>query len=148
MSLALRFFVLGLFTLAAFGLATAAPVAAGTYCELPEITDPPRLPTGEVEPLECYGGKPSLAEPIIPRQPLELYGTGDSDGDGLTDADEAKVYGTDPFRADTDGDGFGDGDELFIYCTNPLDAASQPYVRPDGRTLPNCPGLLGEPLLP
>jgi hypothetical protein len=35
----------------------------------------------------------------------------DSDGDGLTDADEAK-YGTDPDNPDTDGDGISDGDEV------------------------------------
>ena len=35
----------------------------------------------------------------------------DSDGDGLTDAEERRI-GTDPFRADTDGDGISDGDEV------------------------------------
>lgn len=35
----------------------------------------------------------------------------DTDGDGLTDEDEA-TYGTDPLVADTDGDGVGDGDEV------------------------------------
>ncbi len=35
----------------------------------------------------------------------------DSDGDGLSDADEAR-YGTDPDNPDTDGDGFNDGDEV------------------------------------
>jgi hypothetical protein len=33
----------------------------------------------------------------------------DSDGDGLSDADETAVYGTDPGNWDTDGDGVGDG---------------------------------------
>lgn len=36
----------------------------------------------------------------------------DSDRDGVSDADEATVYHTDPSRADTDGDGFADGQEL------------------------------------
>ena len=35
----------------------------------------------------------------------------DSDGDGLTDREEAAL-GTDPFNPDTDGDGLGDGDEV------------------------------------
>lgn len=35
----------------------------------------------------------------------------DSDGDGLTDAEEA-ILGTDPNNADTDGDGVNDGDEI------------------------------------
>jgi len=45
----------------------------------------------------------------------------DSDGDGLTDDEEAKL-GTDPFLKDTDGDGLTDGDEVKIYKTNPLNA--------------------------
>ncbi len=36
----------------------------------------------------------------------------DSDGDGISDADEVAIYGTDPSRADTDGDGIDDGTEL------------------------------------
>ncbi len=35
----------------------------------------------------------------------------DSDGDGITDREEA-LLGTDPFNPDTDGDGLGDGDEV------------------------------------
>lgn len=35
----------------------------------------------------------------------------DSDGDGLTDAQEG-VYGTDPANADSDGDGYSDGEEV------------------------------------
>ncbi|HEY7035905.1 MAG TPA: CAP domain-containing protein [Thermomicrobiales bacterium] len=47
----------------------------------------------------------------------------DSDGDGLTDADEFNLFGTDPQAFDTDGDGIGDGDELFN-GTDPLDPSS------------------------
>jgi hypothetical protein len=36
----------------------------------------------------------------------------DSDGDALTDYEETKYYGTDPFNQDTDGDGLGDGNEI------------------------------------
>jgi hypothetical protein len=35
----------------------------------------------------------------------------DTDGDGLTDTQEA-IYGTDPNNPDTDGDGYLDGDEV------------------------------------
>ncbi|MFO7936158.1 MAG: outer membrane beta-barrel protein [Kiritimatiellia bacterium] len=43
----------------------------------------------------------------------------DSDGDGLTDEEEAAL-GTDPFNKDTDGDGLTDGDEVNKYKTDPL----------------------------
>ncbi|HVY68595.1 MAG TPA: Ig-like domain-containing protein, partial [Verrucomicrobiae bacterium] len=39
-------------------------------------------------------------------------GSLDSDADGLPDADEINIYGTDPNKADTDGDGQSDGNEV------------------------------------
>lgn len=36
----------------------------------------------------------------------------DTDGDGLSDGDEVKIWHTDPMKKDTDGDGFNDGDEI------------------------------------
>ncbi|MFA7052523.1 MAG: OmpA family protein, partial [Kiritimatiellia bacterium] len=47
--------------------------------------------------------------------------TQDSDGDGLTDGDEEKVYKTDPLNPDSDSDGLKDGMEVFTHKTNPLD---------------------------
>jgi hypothetical protein len=44
--------------------------------------------------------------------------TVDSDGDGLTDAQE-RALGTDPNDADTDDDTLTDGDEVNVYRTNP-----------------------------
>jgi hypothetical protein len=44
----------------------------------------------------------------------------DTDGDGLFDEDEIKIYGTNPLVADTDGDGLSDGAEITIHSTNPL----------------------------
>ena len=44
----------------------------------------------------------------------------DTDGDGLTDAEERWTYGTDPAQSDTDGDGMPDGWE----ATNGFDALS------------------------
>lgn len=40
------------------------------------------------------------------------YNSPDTDEDGLTDREEAKVYNTDPLKADTDGDTYKDGDEI------------------------------------
>ena len=48
----------------------------------------------------------------------------DSDGDGISDAAEKWVYGTDPSLVDTDGDGVRDG--LEVYCgLNPLENDAQ-----------------------
>ena len=44
----------------------------------------------------------------------------DSDGDGLTDGEEAAL-GTDPHDNDTDGDDLSDGSEYLTNLTDPLD---------------------------
>lgn len=54
---------------------------------------------------------------------LSRDGTGDEDGDGLTDGDEEDA-GTDPNNADGDGDGLSDGDEVNIHGTDPGSADS------------------------
>ncbi len=43
----------------------------------------------------------------------------DSDKDGLTDGEE-ETYGTDAFEPDSDGDGLYDREEVKVYHTNPL----------------------------
>ena len=55
----------------------------------------------------------------------------DSDADGLPDADETAVYGTDPANADSDLDGVADGAELAA-GTNPLVADSPAAADTDG----------------
>lgn len=57
----------------------------------------------------CGSSEPAVQQPV------------DTDGDGLTDAEEAEL-GTDPMNADTDGDGLTDGDEVNNYGTDPLKA--------------------------
>lgn len=60
---------------------------------------------------------------------LDVAGpTPDSDGDGLTDAEEIQsVRPTDPTRADTDGDGISDSLELRTFPQqDPLNAADRP----------------------
>ncbi len=64
---------------------------------------------------------------------------GDSDGDGLTNDEEAAL-GTDPDNADTDGDGISDGREVNIELTDPLDP-DDPGTDDGGSILSN-PGVL------
>ncbi|MFC1706705.1 FG-GAP-like repeat-containing protein [Planctomycetota bacterium] len=56
------------------------------------------------------------------------WGTGseDSDGDGVSDADEWSA-GTDPVNSDSDGDGFSDGDELAA-GSDPKDPQDYPGI--------------------
>ena len=56
----------------------------------------------------------------------------DSDGDGLTDEEEAAL-GTDPFNKDTDGDGLTDGDEVNKYKTDPLNKDTDFDALTDGQ---------------
>jgi hypothetical protein len=60
-----------------------------------------------------------------------LSGGDDSDGDGLTNTEEAGI-GTDPFVADTDGDRLLDGEEVETYRTNALLPDTDSDGLPDG----------------
>lgn len=64
-----------------------------------------------------------------------LPDNGDSDGDGLLNADEVAVYQTDPFNSDTDGDGLNDGAEVRTHLTHPLHADSDGDRLTDGDEL-------------
>jgi hypothetical protein len=70
----------------------------------------------------------------------------DTDGDGLTDAQEAKL-GTDPKMVDTDGDGLTDREEVQVYHTDPLKRDTDGDGYTDGEEVkngynPNGPGKL------
>lgn len=71
---------------------------------------------------ELYGASSNPAPPEIPdtEETPPPSSTTDSDGDGLSDAEEVLIVGSDPNNADTDGDGLSDGVEV-INRLNPLD---------------------------
>jgi hypothetical protein len=81
-----------------------------------------------VATLDMYGLQPSATEPT----PASTE-TVDTDQDGITDADESSLYGTDPTIADTDGDGVLDGQEV-ANGTDPLtaDQSVEPAGDADG----------------
>jgi uncharacterized repeat protein (TIGR02543 family) len=61
-----------------------------------------------------------------------IHDTQDSDGDGLSNYDEAVIHGTNPNLADTDNDGLNDRAELETYLTNPKVVDSNGDDLPDG----------------
>ncbi len=56
----------------------------------------------------------------------------DTDGDGLLDGEEVKVYYTDPLKQDTDGDNLTDFDEVMEYMTSPIKADTDADGLKDG----------------
>ncbi|HBQ58971.1 MAG TPA: hypothetical protein DD671_04935 [Balneolaceae bacterium] len=84
---------------------------------------------GTVVQYGCSSPEPAVEEPVdsdgdglTDAEEAELgtdANSADSDGDGLTDAEEINEYETDPMNPDTDGDGLSDGDEVNSYNTDP-----------------------------
>ena len=84
---------------------------------------------GTVVQYGCGSDEPVVQEPVdtdgdglTDAEEAELgtdANSADSDGDGLTDAEEINEYETDPLNSDTDGDGLSDGDEVNSYNTDP-----------------------------
>src|SRR5690348_8570869 len=64
-----------------------------------------------VEPLGCSASDKAAAQQ-------------DTDGDGLSDAEELNLYGTSPVLSDTDGDGFSDFQEIVTFAFDPT---NDPY---------------------
>jgi hypothetical protein len=63
---------------------------------------------------------PVPVEPTPVPAPQEAApSTGDTDGDGWSDAEEI-AYGSDPLNRDYDADGLLDGEEIYVHGTDPL----------------------------
>lgn len=82
---------------------------------------------------------------------LPAAGSTDTDGDGLSDADETTTYGSSPYLEDTDSDGTSDGDEVKAK-TDPACPAGQtcgvgtgPSGPPTAAPSPAVPALPGNP---
>jgi hypothetical protein len=104
---------------------SAAPSVASLPSEMPSALStapsesPSESPSPSVSPSASASPSPS---------PSELV---DTDGDGLTDEDELRAWGTDPAKYDTDGDGASDGMEVDA-TTDPLNPDMDLDGLPDG----------------
>ncbi|TAL19964.1 hypothetical protein EPN90_02020 [Patescibacteria group bacterium] len=98
-----------------------APPAAGPATEANVNLAPP--PTAVGAPSANVNLPPPAAEPPVITPPANLPPPApvftDTDGDGLTDAEE-QSFGTDPSKTDTDGDGLTDFEEVRTWQTDPL----------------------------
>ena len=89
------------------------------------------LPPVDAAPTAAAGAPPAAAAapveptpapaPVVEPTPVPavVSESGDIDGDGLSDVDEAG-YGSDPLNRDYDADGLLDGEEVYIHGTDPL----------------------------
>ncbi len=115
----------------------AAPVEP-----MPAAASTPSVPTAPVVPAAVPTMPPVAAPTTPPVAPA------DSDKDGLTDAEEAKL-GTSPSAADTDADGLFDKEETSTYETDPLNPDTDGDGYQDGAEVkggydPKGPGKLFE----
>ncbi|HEU5433390.1 MAG TPA: hypothetical protein VFU81_17125, partial [Thermomicrobiales bacterium] len=97
---------------------TPAPAA-------PAVTPAPLVPDQQPAAQQAQTQPQAQAQPpsdqpqAAPAAQQANPAPGDTDGDGLSDVDEARL-GTDPLNKDYDGDGLLDGAEVYQYGTDPL----------------------------
>lgn len=126
-----------------------APEASVPETSAPEVTDPPasvpEIPAPEI-PAPEVATPPTEPPTVIPEVIPEPIVTVDTDSDGFADDEEA-LLGTDPTNPDSDGDGLNDREEVRIYQTNPLIKDTDGDGYEDGAEVkggydPNGPGRL------
>jgi len=92
------------------GTSTGPIIATSSSPALPTGTSTgPIIATTSAPAIDTDGdGLTDSEEAILKTNPLKV----DSDDDGLTDFQEVKIYFTNPNNPDTDGDGYSDGAEI------------------------------------
>lgn len=117
-----------------------APVLAPTplpdtnAAAAPAPTQPVQPPDQTAQPVDSDGdGLSDQEEAVLGTNPHDP----DTDHDGLNDYEEVKIYHTDPKNPDTDGDGFLDGQEV--------KAGFDPNNPAKGARLFGAPGAVPKP---
>ncbi|MFA6603610.1 MAG: hypothetical protein WCT10_02065 [Patescibacteria group bacterium] len=96
--------------------APAAPTDQAAATDVEAQPTQPEAQEPQPEPAAPQAPEPQPQEPIVP--PAVETAPIDSDGDGLSDMEEAQL-GTDPQAVDTDNDGLTDFEEVRQYKTDP-----------------------------
>lgn len=117
-----------------------------------QSVQPPSSPAAEVLPSSPPAAPTTPPATSVVSPPATPPATLDTDGDGLSDAEE-KVLGTNPNLIDSDNDGLTDYEEVKIYKTNPLNPDTDGDKYLDGDEVrhgynPNGPGKLLTPPTP
>jgi|WetSurMetagenome_2_1015567.scaffolds.fasta_scaffold09173_5 hypothetical protein len=112
----------------------------------PVVQQPVEQPAPIVSQPEIPAKVPNTATTTKPVVTTSSPAIVDTDGDGLTDKQEAAL-GTDPLKIDTDGDGLTDYEEINVYNTDPLKTDTDGDGYADGAEVrngynPNGPGKL------
>jgi hypothetical protein len=99
-------------------------------------------PTAPVVGPETTPTEPTVLPETQPTPQSSVVTPLDTDGDGLTDDEEARL-GSDAQKLDTDEDGLTDYEEAIIWKTNPLAADTDGDGYPDGTEVRNGYNPLG-----
>ena len=86
---------------------------------VPTVLLPPVDAAPTAVPPTPVPAAPVEAPTAVPPAEVPSSASGDIDGDGLSDVDEA-AYGSDPLNRDFDADGLLDGEEVYVHGTDPL----------------------------
>ncbi|MGC4107722.1 MAG: hypothetical protein QM753_15480 [Thermomicrobiales bacterium] len=123
----------------------ATYIAAHIGAKLPSVATPvstatpvPATPTATTAPTETPAPtstpQPTATTAPSPTATEDPATAIDTDGDGLSDAEEARL-GTDPTNPDTDADGINDGNEVNVFKTDPLNLDTDGDTLYDGGEL-------------
>jgi hypothetical protein len=128
------------------------PETSGENINLPANVPAEVLPVNNTPVTLCGNGICETGEDATnclddcPAPPPPVIGL-DTDGDGLTDAEEATL-GTDPVKTDTDGDGLTDREEIQVYKSDPLKTDTDGDGYTDGDEVKNGYNPIGPGKLP
>ena len=108
----------------------------------PVVGPPPEVSLPETTPAPSPAVIPTQVEESLPPTAPPAVNV-DTDGDGLTDEEEARL-GTNPAKVDTDDDGLTDYEEVIIWKSNPLVADTDGDGYSDGIEVRNGYNPLGD----